>query len=130
MSFVLKIREMLEEHKMELDPILYKCFPTGCCGSVSSVLGKLLKENGFGIFEYVSGQSEAFNINSHAWLEKEGIICDITADQFGELKLPKVYVGTYNSFYKSFCVEHRRPYYQCYDVMWDESCYNLLKRYL
>ena len=128
-GFVFKVRTILENHKEELDPVLYQCFPRGCCGNISSVLGRLLKENGFGVFEYVYGRSEVFNIDSHAWLEKEAIVCDITADQFEELLRPKVYVDESDSFYKSFSIGCKKKYYQTYDSMWHDSCYNLVKKY-
>lgn len=64
-------------------------FPGGSCGDASLLLATYLEELGYGIFDYVCG---AKNGHSHAWLEKNGLIVDITADQFPEIK-QTVFVG-------------------------------------
>ena len=48
---------------------------------------------------------------SHAWLEKDGLIVDITSDQFD--KGVRVYVGKQNGFYRRFRVDFQHS--------WDES---------
>lgn len=66
-------------------------FPSGCCGDTSEVLQVILY-NKLGIAtEYVTGihysaegTSSISNGASHAWLEFDGIIIDITADQFND----------------------------------------------
>ena len=55
-------------------------FPTGSCGDCSMILGTYLITQGFENVEYVVGIDGE---QSHAWMECEGIIVDITADQFG-----------------------------------------------
>ncbi|MBC2726029.1 MAG: transglutaminase domain-containing protein [Desulfosporosinus sp.] len=57
-------------------------FPHGCCGDTSNLLSRFLRDNGIST-EYVSG----FRGNqSHAWLEYDNLIIDITAYQFPEIK--------------------------------------------
>ena len=83
-------------------------FPYGCCGIVSKLLiEKIKSELGF-TCSYISGTKGGSNqeIGSHAWIEYEGIVIDITADQFSDCGYPrdKVYVAEKDSFYRSFKV--------------------------
>lgn len=56
-------------------------FPTGCCREASDMLGTLLRER-YGIeAAVVLGEIDD---HSHAWLEIDGLIVDITADQFAD----------------------------------------------
>lgn len=64
--------------------IPFRDFPEGCCGSASELLAAFLKDAGFGTFALVSGWDEGENATSHAWLEGNGFIIDITIDQFPE----------------------------------------------
>jgi hypothetical protein len=45
---------------------------------------------------------------THAWLEKDGVIVDITADQFDDAECP-VMVTADDSWHRQFVVERRRP---------------------
>jgi hypothetical protein len=60
-------------------PATFREFPRGACGDAALLLGTFLKEQGEGSFQYVCGWREGY---SHAWLEADGIIIDITADSF------------------------------------------------
>jgi hypothetical protein len=64
-------------------------FPTGSCGDASPLLGQFLREQGYGEWVYVSGCRKGDD-HSHAWLEQDGWILDITADQFTEVDEPVV----------------------------------------
>lgn len=99
-------------------------FPKGCCGDTSELLAQYLKTKGIKTL-YVWGQDPR---GSHAWLVVEdelvnghmldhhildgaeyvqdGLIIDITADQFGE---PPIYVGRENEFYKRYSIERVFP---------------------
>jgi hypothetical protein len=57
-------------------------FPQGSCGEASMLLGTFLKNHGMGVFRYVCGRREG---HSHSWIEADGVIVDITADQFPEI---------------------------------------------
>jgi len=98
-------RKAIESLGVEKLGLLFRAFPAGCCGNTSLMLGAYLSTEGLGEFDYVSGIRGK---QSHAWLEKEGIIVDITSDQFK--KGMRVYVGTTNRFYKHFRVEYRRSW--------------------
>ena len=57
-------------------------FPTGACGDTSLLLGQWFYAKGWGEWSYVLGH---VNDQSHAWIAKDGIYVDITADQFPEM---------------------------------------------
>jgi len=74
-------------------------------GVASPILGLYLDRKGFGSFDYVCGE---FHYNtkdnwisySHAWLEKNNLLVDITGDQF--YCRPSVYVGSKDLFFSRF----------------------------
>ena len=73
-------------------------FPRGCCSFASDLLQRYLIEQYNFFTWYISGQyGYGWDAESHAWLEtKDGIVIDITGDQyaFKKLKFTKpVYVG-------------------------------------
>lgn len=72
-------------------------FPYGCCGDASNLLAKLLRENDIE-FEYVWGMRGE---QSHAWLECDDLIIDITADQFPDIK-EKIIVTNDKSWHNNF----------------------------
>ena len=74
-------------------------FPAGACGDASYLLARYLKQNGCGEFEYVAGTDSTQC--SHAWLEQDGVIIDITADQFEGID-SAVIVTTDRTWYSSF----------------------------
>ena len=85
-------REALDAQKGEGTlPSHMQQFPVCCCGVISELLGGYL--NAVGIqAEYVCGAS-------HAWLEFESVVIDITGDQFEGR--PTVFVGPKDAWYNS-----------------------------
>jgi hypothetical protein len=60
-------------------------FPHGACSDASLLLGQYLADNRSGIWLFRSGvRSEPFF--THAWLELNGLVVDITADQFDDIR--------------------------------------------
>lgn len=64
-------------------------FPAGCCGQACQLLGTYFLANGISGFRCVEGSlgkwfspDEPPTAPSHAWLERDGLIVDITADQY------------------------------------------------
>lgn len=104
-----KIRIAFEKVDKSNLPVTFRNFPLGACGDTCEVLAEILLELGHGTFQYVAGRCE--NGNSHAWLQRDSIIVDITADQFDEIS-EHVYVGPLNDWYRSFEVqqEHEAGY--------------------
>jgi len=85
--------------------ITLKSFPNGACGDVSYLLAKYLEESGCGKFDYVLGKRRP-NSHSHTWLEQNGVIIDITADQFEGIST-EVLVTTDRSWHLQFKEEDR-----------------------
>lgn len=119
-SEVVKFRKAIEDSEKRVLPITFAAFPKGSCGDASLILGTHLAILGFGQFTYILGDrgDQAENTwESHAWVEtEEGIIIDITADQFPEKQSP-VIVANYSQFHQSF--RRARPTeadYRIYDV--------------
>ena len=82
------VRRAIESVPTRELPITFSSFPRGACGDTALVLGTYFEEDcGLKGFEYVSGDrgSKAEDTwSSHAWLEREGLVVDITADQFAD----------------------------------------------
>ncbi|WP_010322926.1 hypothetical protein [Marinobacterium stanieri] len=70
-----------------------RSFPRGACGYMTHMLGAYLHDQGLGVFEYIGGE-RGFAINdtwsTHAWLCGDGVIVDITADQFEDVDEPVI----------------------------------------
>lgn len=101
------IREVAEEVRRALElmnrddfPSL-RDFPRGSCGDASTFLGEVLFESGLGEWTYRHGIDRKQNYRSHAWIERHGVIVDITADQFLEVD-ESVIVTTSSSWHDSF----------------------------
>ncbi len=102
----LQFRKALIKYGIKRLPISFHEFPMGSCGDASLLLGKYLDEMGLGQFDYVCGE---LGRQSHAWLEKDGIIVDITADQFDGV-VEEIIVTDNNDFHKRFEEDSRHPY--------------------
>lgn len=94
---------------------IFSRFPRGCCGDATDLLGEFLLEYGIESY-YVCGSRYFEDIEegpqSHAWLDVDGLIVDITGDQFSDRFSyynydKKVYVGTGDDFHDLFEVEER-----------------------
>lgn len=116
-------------------PITFKSFPRGSCGDTSLILGAWLEDNEYPEFEYTLGtiSKSSGQLSSHAWLEKNSLIVDITADQF-DLGMPSVYVGLPNDFYNRYTVKQRSiGHFRAYDKMTQltlASAYNTIKQHI
>jgi len=85
----------------------YHCsgFPRGCCGDTANVLGFLYSIKHKMECLYVSATGLGNNNDcSHAWLEVNGVIIDITADQFNEdgYEVGAVVIGNESHFHTLF----------------------------
>src|SRR4051812_39929415 len=61
-------------------------FPKGWCTLASMLLGEFLCESGLGDFQTRSGRRQVGDFDrTHAWLEQDGLLVDITADQFDDV---------------------------------------------
>lgn len=78
----------------------FDSFPRGCCGDTAELLAAYLKDEGLGVFEYVSGWCTRIH-SSHAWLEKDDLVIDATSDQFFDKSRPAMVTGD-RAFYTQF----------------------------
>lgn len=102
-SLAVKFRKAILKTPIDKLPITCKFFPRGACGDASLLLATHLTNSGYGKFVYVTGRR---NGQQHTWLEKNGLIIDITADQFGEV-IEEVIVTTDRTFHDKFEIENR-----------------------
>lgn len=89
-------------------PPFWSQFPRGTCGDTSLILGAILDDFGYSGFEYVCGEMNKSDggHSSHAWLQKEELIIDITADQFSDIT-DSVIVSTNSNWHKRWHVSNR-----------------------
>ncbi|MGW3245353.1 hypothetical protein [Streptomyces sp. NPDC001070] len=90
-------------------------FPYGSCGDASILLGQYLYENGLGVWTYVSAWE---NRASHAWIEKNGLRVDITADQFEGVDAP-VIIASGGGWHDRFTVDPNASHGALIDVRED-----------
>ncbi|MCF6113878.1 hypothetical protein [Mesorhizobium muleiense] len=89
-----RVRAALQRLNPEDLPIGLKLFPRGACGDACLLLGAALQDRELGDFRYVCGLTHKDGGNeSHAWLIGEGLIIDITADQFAD-GMPAIFVDS------------------------------------
>lgn len=99
-----RFRAALERCDRNLLPIALQDFPNGSCGDAALLLAKYLQKSGLGRFDYVCGtlyKDGELGFQSHAWLQREDVIVDITADQFDEVQEP-VLITRDHSWHKHF----------------------------
>ena len=108
-SLAVRFRTAIEKCDPSRLPIGFQKFPRGSCGDAVLLLGTFLKEQGAGTFTYVVGErgKKGRTWRSHAWLEADGVIVDITADQFPEIT-ESVIVTTHSDWHKKFKQERPR----------------------
>ena len=101
-----QFRRALEQSLPKITPIAFRRFPCGSCNDTCILLGRYLRETGFGTLDYVSGEREG---HTHGWLRKREVIVDITADQFLDQAEP-VIVTTDASWHQEFDPGEPRPF--------------------
>ena len=80
-------------------------FPRGCCGDASKILAVIIEDESGCVCNYVCARNN--NCKSHAWLELDRILIDITADQFNtdSLTLPSVLITHSSPWHKQFTID-------------------------
>jgi hypothetical protein len=81
-----RFRSALEQGGLRLYTLTK--FPHGSCGDTCEMLGQFLIDSGLGRWTYQSGVCFDPPVFTHAWLERDGLLLDITADQFDEISTP------------------------------------------
>lgn len=82
------VRSAIDRIPNEKRPVTFKNFPRGSCGDTALVLGTYFavdcKISGFQYVSGVRGSVPEGTWTTHAWLERDGLVVDITADQFSD----------------------------------------------
>lgn len=108
-SQALAFRRALERVAPESKAVALGQFPRGSCGDVTDLLGTYLQEKHGFEFDYVVGEScrpeEQGGWFSHAWLQCDSLIIDITADQFPDVS-ESVIITRDSAWHRTF--ERRR----------------------
>lgn len=82
-----QFRTAIESIPPEARPIGMQCFPRGACGDAALLFGALLVDRSIPGFEYICGERGSKSDNtwvSHAWLQRNDLVVDLTADQFSD----------------------------------------------
>lgn len=105
MNLCSEFRLTLEKMGIENFPqsSFFNDFPRGCCGDTSNLLAKYLSEYNISPV-YVWGINN--NRQSHAWLEYQDWILDITAEQFASID-DKVLVTMDTTWHSQFIEQNR-----------------------
>lgn len=83
----------------------FENFPTGCCGDTCDLLRWFLKSKGINTI-YVTASDGC--LGTHAWLEFEDYIIDITADQFPDVD-EKVIISNNSIWHNKFENPSKEP---------------------
>lgn len=141
-------RKAIDEAKENNEPeIFFRKFPNGQCGHTSDILAQYFIDNNIGPITYVNGtyysdiNDDPDDRQAHTWLIVDGLVIDITGDQFRNRKKPlkydvPVYVGPMTEYYKLFEVgpggscEHLglEKHWSDYDKL--KEWYDTILRYL
>jgi len=105
-----RFRAAIESCEPKQLPITLRDFPKGSCGDASLLLAEYLKSKGIGPLTYVCGQivtdHQRGDIQTHAWLEMDDIIIDITPDQFDGVT-QQIMVTKDHSWHEQFEITRR-----------------------
>lgn len=93
-----------------LSSTTFRAFPKGACGDAAELLGQYLRDSGLGEWTYCSGVQAN---HSHAWLERDGVVVDATADQFYDAPGPVVVTadGSFHARYSRMTPHAAGLYY-------------------
>ncbi|MFF3597978.1 hypothetical protein [Kitasatospora indigofera] len=78
---LVQVKPTLDQNEHRLGSL--HAFPDGSCSEASGLLAVYLAHTGLGAWEVVSGGTPAGELGTHAWVEQDGLIVDITASQQG-----------------------------------------------
>ena len=136
-TLAFNFRKAIEAAKDNGEPgDFFRNFPVGQCGNTSDLLAQYLIDNGIGPITYVNGTYYGEDWDdkwAHTWLVVNGLVIDITGDQFKYHKEPlaydvPAYIGPMTDFYRLFEIG---PTGKCEHLGLEEhwSHYHKLKRW-
>jgi len=110
-TLVSNFRKAIEAAKANSEPgEFFRKFPVGQCGNTSDILAQYLIDNGIGPITCVNGTYYGDSYEdrwTHAWLVVNGLVIDITGDQFKYETEPlkndvPIYIGPMTEYYQLF----------------------------
>ena len=89
--------------------VAFKHYPRGACSAVSGLLGTyLFEEHGFSTELIHATHKAGFEPHGfHSWLEADGLIIDLTCDQFSHDPLSAPYIGRDRSWHNQWKIDGR-----------------------
>ncbi|MDN5873434.1 MAG: hypothetical protein L0H29_03505 [Sinobacteraceae bacterium] len=105
----LEFRDAIERTPRDVLPVTFAQFPRGSCGDASLILARYLADcgqTGFALVSAWRGTAQRNDRCSHAWLERRGLVVDVTGDQFPEFG-QRVFVGVASPFHRTFAEQER-----------------------
>lgn len=126
-GFATRFRNALTDVLSDLKyvPPPFAHFPRGSCGIASDMLGSILNEKLEAQALYISATHRIEN-TSHAWLHYDGIVIDVTGDQFPGR--PSVYVGQPDRWFDLWKVDRSAPRLAEYIYGYDMDCNRIYER--
>lgn len=85
LEMAISFRTAIKSIPSEARPIGMQSFPRRACGDTALLFGAFLVDHAIPGFKYICGErgSQADNTwTSHAWLQRNDLVIDLTADQF------------------------------------------------
>ena len=110
------VRKVIENVPLKERVVGLQHFPNGSCGDASAILGQYLADSLNIDFDYCCGfLDEGANRVSHAWLQNDDFIIDITADQFADIDI-KIWVTLKSKWHvKWFGKKQSKATFEFYD---------------
>jgi hypothetical protein len=103
-SIATAARDFFEKNKHTTPDAVLRNFPKGACGCVSELLGRYLEE------QYqvspLCVSAELNDLSTHAWLQINDVIIDLTADQFSQ---PPIIVSDSSAWHGNLKCEPPMP---------------------
>jgi hypothetical protein len=87
LKMAIQFRLAIESTPPEDRPIGMQDFPNGACGDTALLFGAYLVDHAIPGFKYICGERGSNADNtwfSHAWLQRNDLVVDLTADQFSD----------------------------------------------
>lgn len=103
-----QVRTIIENLPRDKLPSHWSKFPRGTCAETSLILGAFLVDNGYKDFLCFNASREGNKSRrpTHAWLQNDRLIVDITSDQF--VDAPRgIIVAEESPWHKSFRIDKR-----------------------
>jgi hypothetical protein len=100
-----------------------KDFPHRCCHHAAKLLGIYLFDRQLGLFQVIAGRRGERQGEEHVWLECDGVVVDITADQFTDWPGGRVLVARSSAWHSKWDRPRRK------EVLCNEAYYSRIREH-